>query len=151
MRKLKFNWGTGIVLFLLLFIGSIVWRINIAYQQKVNLVSPDYYPKGVAYDLQLEKIKNTRQLKDKIELSQNDRFVILQFPEIFKRERTDGTILVYHPADFEDDSLFSIQLNDSSFQFIPKHFMKRGAYTFKFDWEQDNKAYFQETDLFIKK
>ena len=52
--KLKFNWGTGIFLFLVVFLLACAAFIYFAFTQDVNLVHKDYYEKGVNYTEQME-------------------------------------------------------------------------------------------------
>ena len=46
---MKFNWGTGIFTFIIIFLLLCVAFIIFAVRQGVNLVHDDYYEKGVDY------------------------------------------------------------------------------------------------------
>ena len=50
---MKFNWGTGILIFLILFLMAAAVFIGFAMRQDVNLVHEDYYEKGVDYERQM--------------------------------------------------------------------------------------------------
>ena len=50
---MKFNWGTGIFMFLALFLLASAAFIIFAVRQDVNLVHKDYYEKGVDYTEQM--------------------------------------------------------------------------------------------------
>ncbi|NVK28491.1 MAG: FixH family protein [Flavobacteriia bacterium] len=56
--KIKFNWGHGITLFLLCFIGFIATLVYGTFQQRVDLTSEDYYAQEVAYDEEKRAIEN---------------------------------------------------------------------------------------------
>ena len=43
--RVKFNWGTGVVIFLLLFLAAIITFVVFAFHQDVNMVHQDYYEK----------------------------------------------------------------------------------------------------------
>ena len=65
--KIQFNWGTGILLVIIVFFGLMIAMVVFSMNQEVNLVSPDYYPKGIDYDKQIEKTKNLQLLGSKVE------------------------------------------------------------------------------------
>ncbi len=46
---MKFTWGTGIFIFLILFLLAAAFFIGFAMRQDVNLVHEDYYERGVEY------------------------------------------------------------------------------------------------------
>ena len=150
--KIKINWGWGIVIFLFIFIGSIAWRVVITSNQKINLVTPDYYPKGIAYDKEINKRDNYENLKDKMVVSQTDDNVVIQFPRTENMGGIKGTVLMYRPADYEDDSTFTVSLPDSfSVMTIPKGYMKRGIYKVQADWSEDSLVFAAEKSIFINK
>ncbi len=152
VMKLKINWGWGIVIFLLIFVGSIGWRIYIASQQQINLVTPDYYPKGIAYEEEITKKSNYEALDERLVVNQKGSFVEVQIPSTKDSGKLQGSILVYRPSDFEDDSLFQFELLDTNRLFqIPTNFMKRGLYYIKADWKEDSIGYYGEESIYINK
>jgi hypothetical protein len=50
---MKFNWGTGILIFLILFLLACGLFIGFAMRQEVSLVHKDYYEKGVVHSEQM--------------------------------------------------------------------------------------------------
>lgn len=66
-KNMKFNWGTGIVIVIVIFIGAMIGIIVFSMSQQVNLVSPDYYPKGVNHEEHLQKQRNLVILGAKVE------------------------------------------------------------------------------------
>ena len=150
--KFKINWGWGIVIFFLIFFGSIIFRVIITSNEKINLVTPDYYPKGITYDQEIKKRDNYNNLKDKLKVSQDAENVIVRFPRTNEMGGIEGVILVYRPADFEDDSTFIVALHDSLSIFtIPKNFMKKGLYQIKADWVEDSIPFYAQKSIFINK
>ncbi|MBN2745643.1 MAG: FixH family protein [Bacteroidales bacterium] len=150
--KLKINWGWGIVIFLLIFVGSIAWRIYIASQQKLNLVTPDYYPKGIAYEEEIIKKANYEALNQRLIVHQKGKYVEVLIPSTKKAGKLQGHILVYRPSDFEDDSIFQFELLDTNRLFqIPTNFMKRGLYYIKADWNEDSLGFYGEESIYINK
>ena len=50
---MKFNWGTGILIFLILFLLAAGLFIGFAMRQDVSLVHEDYYEKGADHSQQM--------------------------------------------------------------------------------------------------
>ena len=145
--NIKFNWGTGIFIFIVLFIISMISIIIFSFNQQVNLVTPEYYPKGVKYEDHITKVKNTSLLKDKIQLERTDDKIILSFPKQFSHKDIIGTVQFYYVTNFENDSKFEIKLNKYRKQeFLIRGFVT-GRYVIKIDWKNGKKSYFQEIDL----
>jgi hypothetical protein len=63
---MKFNWGTGIFLFLIIFIGLAVAFMIFAFNQEISLVHKDYYKKGVDYDQEISMEKKSAKYTDLI-------------------------------------------------------------------------------------
>jgi hypothetical protein len=61
-----------------------------------------------------------------------------------KGKRVDGSILLYRPSDYEEDKLFTIQLDSNLRQVLPATGLLKGKYIIKIDWNCDDVAYFQE-------
>ena len=57
--KIKFNWGTGVVLALLVMIAGMSFLVSIAIRQDFDLVDKDYYQKSITYQQHIEKVGNT--------------------------------------------------------------------------------------------
>ena len=65
---MKFNWGTGILVFLILFLSASAVFIFFAMRQDVNLVHEDYYEQGVDYSAQMDigpRVTRSRPMKRK--------------------------------------------------------------------------------------
>ena len=69
----------------------IIYSMN----EQVNLVSPDYYPKGVDYDRQITKSKNLLALKDKVVCKKTGDSLEIIFPDFFVSKKIEGSIQFY--------------------------------------------------------
>ena len=91
--KIKFNWGTGITIVIILFLGTVFWRIYLASEVKINLVSKDYYPKGLEYKSQIDREANNSALSEKATVEKVSDVVTVTLPSVFKGER----LTISHP------------------------------------------------------
>ena len=144
---MKINWGTGILIFIIFFLIAIISFVIFTTTHKINLVEEDYYPKELNYDDQIEKNTNTEALDEKISISLADSLIILGFPGFTEGKEVKGSILLYRPSDFEEDKLYSIELDSNLRQILPAKGLLSGKYIIKIDWTCDDISYYQEKVL----
>ena len=61
MKKIKWNWGTGILLSIIVFMAILIGIVYVFMNQDVDLVTKDYYGKELRYQDQINKINNTSE------------------------------------------------------------------------------------------
>jgi len=145
--KIKLNWGTGILMVIIVFVGIMISIIIFSMNQQVNLVSPDYYPKGIDFDKQIEKSKNLAMLQEKVRCLKSTDSLIVVFPKEFDFREIAGTIHFYYMTDFEKDTEQKIVLTNENKLFFSLNEFLRGRYLIKLDWTDGKKGYYQEIDL----
>lgn len=146
--KISWNWGTKLFILIILFIFSVFFRVFLSYQRDVDLISNDYYPKGINYQKQINKKNNTSKLSADIHVLQTKDSVIIKFPEL-KGEIT-GQLYFYRPSNQKHDFKKNIKFDDNSIQKIDKKILKNGKYILKTDWKlNDSIAYYTELDVII--
>ena len=146
---MKFNWGTGILIFIIVFFIVIFSFIFFATNLNINLVEEDYYPKGVNYDAQWEKAYNTSILEEQISFSQAGDTLIIAFPAIVQGKHTGGNILFYRPSDNHLDVRYALKLDEEGRQYFYTGNLIHGKYIIKIDWILDSVPYYQE-EVFFK-
>lgn len=145
--KIKINWGTGIVIALLIMISGMLFLVSIALRQDFYLVEKDYYQKSVNYQSQIDKINNVSKLAVPVKLTQSDKAIQLDFPELFENEQLEGTIHIYSPVSEKNDLTLPIRLNGGLRQSISVKNLSSGRYTIKLDWTSNEKPYYQELKI----
>ena len=147
---MKFNWGTGIVLTLVVFVSGMMLLVYLSFQQKINLVSHEYYPKGLIYEDHITKVKNTAALKKQVKIEESNKIIKITYPKFFLGKQNEGTVLIYRPSDFELDQKFKMVINESLVQQIRIEELIKGKYYVKLEWISDSVAYYYEKDIYIK-
>ena len=56
------NWGTKITLSFIAFVGIIITMVVISMRQDISLVAKDYYVQEIAYQDQIDRIRNNHDL-----------------------------------------------------------------------------------------
>ncbi len=148
-HKMKWNWGTGIFLVIVLFLGACVAFIIYSQRQKWNMVEEDYYPKELRHEEKLVKIRNANALTMQLQVKLDKSNMIVQFPDDFQGKVITGIINVYRPSDEDLDVILPVAADTSLSQFIPLQRFSRGRYVVKVDWRCAGKDYFTEKDIFI--
>ena len=120
--KIKFNWGTGIFSFLLVFLLASAAFIIFAFRQDVNLVHKDYYEKGASYSDQMEIKARSEQYKDAFfTIQDGNQHLIVGLNKDIEIEVDSGGVKLYRPSDsdydqdqdFEEQARISLFLKES--------------------------------------
>ena len=148
--KMKINWGTGIVIALVVMIGGMIFLVSIAIRQDYDLVDNDYYQKSVNYQQHIEEVKNTEALLEKIRLEQTDDSIRLTFPKLSAISDYSGNIHFYSPVEEKRDETIKLKLTDNYSQSIALKSLKSGRYTVKIDWSASKVSYYQEEEIVLQ-
>lgn len=149
MNKSKFNWGTGIlitiIVFMVITIGTVVFLMN----QDVDLVTSDYYNKGIQHQTQIERVNRTNEMVEKVSINQGNGFVVFNFPKTLSQESFKGTIQFYRPSDSKKDFSIPLSIDTSGQQIISTQSIAKGYWKVKVDWTQDAIEYYKESSFVI--
>ncbi len=147
--QFKFNWGTGIFIFLILFFIAIFSFVYFAFMQEVDLVEEDYYPKELNYQQHIQKRNNLKNLGEEIRLTQFNNQLTLVFPKSQNYDQIKGKILIYRPSDSGFDLKYTIELDSTNTQTINASKLLSGKYIVKVDWSYNELKYYQELTLIL--
>ena len=149
MRKSKFNWGTGIlitiIVFMIITISTVVFLMN----QDVDLVATDYYNKGIQHQEQIDRVNRTNLMDEAVQINSENGFVRLIFPKSFTQKNFSGTIQFYRPSDSKKDFSLPISIDTSAQQIVSTQNLEKGYWTVKLNWTQDSVEYYKEHSFVI--
>lgn len=140
----KISWGTGIVIAIIIFVVFTLATTIYLMNQKVDLVTEDYYKKGLEYQKQIDSEERTNQYSDQISIQSDGQFVLIDFPESIQSNQVSGEILFYRPSDSELDVKIPISLSNQK-QVIPVSSLKKGFWRIKLNWSYKDKNYYKES------
>ena len=86
MKKINWNWGTGILIVIIIFLIVTISTTVFLMNQKVDLVSSDYYKKGIEHQKQIDKINRTNALDEKISVAPEAELIRVTFPKDFTKK-----------------------------------------------------------------
>ena len=148
--KIKFNWGTGLVIAMAVMIGGMVTLVTIAVRQDYDLVEENYYQKSVDYQQHIEKVKRTDALEQKITFSQSNDSLKLTFPNMAAFSDYAGKIHFYSPVAEKRDLTLPVRLNSVFSQSIDLKNLKKGRFEVKIDWTANHTDYYQELEIVVE-
>ena len=138
--KIKFNWGTGIFLFLTLFVTACGIFIYFAFSQDVNLVHKEYYEKGVNYTDQMDMDARSVEFQNQVSVLEDlEKFTIKFAPELAPNIES-GTVLFYYPAGSSHDILVNLDAENKTVSIL-KSDLLFGRYEVKINWISDELKY----------
>jgi hypothetical protein len=146
---MKFNWGTGIALFLTLFIIALISFVIFAWRQDVNLVHKDYYEKGVDYSARMDMDTRSAPYLDLISIDNRDDSVCITFPKNLADRIDSGMVLFFRPSGHLLDTIFPLAFHDS-LVFTDKTRLVPGRYIIKVSWFSEGQAYEVDKTFIVK-
>jgi len=145
--KIKFNWGTGIFIFITLFLLVNAFVIYNSFQQRNDLVEEEYYPQGLEYQKQIDRFAKANALSANIEISEKAGELVITYPGELKSKNIKGQVIFFRPSDENADFSDSIYFDAAMVQRIPVQKMLKGKYIAKFFWIMDGKEYAHESTV----
>jgi hypothetical protein len=145
MFGLKLNWGSYITISFVLFASFILYLVYRSSQYKVDLVSEDYYLRELNYQQQLDKMNNANG--NKATLVWTDSTLRVQFPEL--KEIQEGRLSFLRPSNSDFDKSFPVSKTEGFVKEISYQELKHGLYTLSIEWQDADKAYYQEEQIMV--
>lgn len=149
--KIKFNWGTGIVIALIVMVSGMLVLVSIAVRQDFDLVDNDYYQKSITYQQHIEKVGNTAALEKPIIFEISADSLKLAYPNLANYGDYMGKIHFYSPVEAKRDFSLAVKLDSKYTQIIDLQNLKKGRYQVKIDWTANGVSYYQEEEIAVER
>lgn len=149
---MKFNWGTGIVIVIALFMAFIlqyVIRVQFNADYDNELVTEDYYQKEIKVDSDYAMESQANALETPLAISNNFKGIQIEFPAEFDYKNIQGTIFLYRPSNQKLDFDIPVELS-SSILLIPKEDLVDGRWNITVDWNYQGKSFRNTQQLNLK-
>lgn len=148
--KIKWNWGSKILLAMILFMTLLILLAFLSMNQNYDLVEKDYYPKALEYQNKIDKIQNSKALDENVKVENMGNQIQFTFQQSFNSREIKGSIIFYRPSDKRMDVSFPIQTDTSGIQICNVTDLQKGKYIVKIDYEVDGKGFYQEETILLK-
>ena len=146
---MKINWGTGIVLAFIGFIGFIMYFIiQMSVNDKFNhdLVTEEYYKQELQYQTDIDKERNSQRLKENVTWQKTDEGILISFPKDLEEKNISGKVFLYRPSNKQLD--FEIPISTSNHNLlIPDSRLLDGRWNIKIDWKYKESSYLFKEEI----
>jgi len=148
---MRLNWGIIIVILYTGLILLVLIMVMFSFTQKVDLVTDNYYEKELKYQEQIDKIKRTDQLSDKLDFKINSRIAYIKFPNKPDPENPNNLIHFYRPSNSNYDRIVKISTDSTNLQKIElnKEKFSKGFWRVMINWISGGIAYYTEKEFFL--
>jgi hypothetical protein len=142
------SWGIKITMLYVGFVILILIMVSMAMNQKIDLVSKDYYEQELNYQEKIDKTNRSHALSQQLSWQVLEHALLLKFPKQFKGRIIKGKIYFFRPSDERMDTTLDFLSADSSMDLnINTSQLKKGLYKMQVDWEVDKEKYYNEAIL----
>ncbi len=147
---MKIGWGWKIMILYLGFMGMIIALVAASSNQKIDLVSKDYYKDEIAYQDVLNASKNQAGLATNPEVHANGQQVVIEFPAELAKQQLTGKVDFYAAVNKDWDKNFGITVADNK-MVIERSALHNVIYQLKISYAVAGKQYYYETQLDLHK
>lgn len=139
----KINWGTGIVIAFVLFIGFILFfviKTSTDTNYDYDMVADDYYNDELQYQEQIDKLENTKTDKVELVFTKIPEGIKIEFPSNLNYNDITGTVSLYRPSNQVLDFEMPLSISKNSL-LIPKKVLIGGRWDIHVEWNYKSKKY----------
>ncbi|MFT3747250.1 MAG: FixH family protein [Agriterribacter sp.] len=142
------NWGYKILIVYLAFVAGIVVLVFKSSNEKIDLVTPDYYAKELKHQDKIDAIRRTNALSSKVKFEVVNNTLIITLPAEFNEKDLTGEIFLYRPSDNGKDIKKNFTTSNSTTTIaLPSGI--NGAYNLQVSWDNAGREYYFEEKLFL--
>lgn len=146
---MKFNWGTGLAIWLALFIAFIMYfviRISTEDKYDYDLVTEDYYQKEMVFQKEFDAEENSNTLESRISGEKLDEGWMLTFPKNIDYSKIEGTVFLYRPSNKQLDFQLPLKLSSPNL-LIPDQRLLAGRWNTIVKWTYEGKDYLYKNKI----
>ena len=147
---MKFNWGHGITIFLIIFVLttiSVVVLISTDDAYNHELVSEHYYEDELKYQEEIDKVNNASTLSAQVIYRVSKDGVTLTFPSDFDFNKASGIIKMDRPSKKILDFKMDLNLDENHQQLIPAEKVIQGKWIMVIDWKVGDQEYMYKAKI----
>ncbi len=138
-------WPLGIVLTLVGFLSFLFGLLFYLSSQRFDLVTDNYYEKGLQYEEQIQRIQRTLALGEAVALEHDPsrRALTIRFNH-FPHQAVQGRVTFYRASNAALDFSIPIQLDSTGTQIVNTSRLVPGLWKVQLEWEVEGTSYYHE-------
>ncbi|WP_372917617.1 FixH family protein [Salegentibacter sp.] len=146
---MRINWGTGIVIGLLLFISFILYLVfNMLTDKKFDhdLVTEEYYKKELLFQQEIDAETRGNELAENISDSRIENGWLIEFPEDLNLDGISGNLNFYRPSNAKLDFDIPLNLESHRIEIADKNLIP-GRWNIYIHWEYQGETYLYKKEI----
>ena len=148
---MKFNWGTGLIIAMVLFMVFIVSMVAYVSNKSVELVSENYYEQEINYEDRIVATSNGNEHKENITISNPNGNVFVHFNDEAISNEAKGEIHMYRANNKEMDVVVPFSNLKNNQIIIPNTDVQAGKYNVQISWQENDKNYYVAKSIVVEK
>lgn len=138
------NWGKGILLTIIAFVGFILTLVVISVRQDdIHLVTENYYEKEIKYQDQIEREKSAAGLdREVLVFDSKSKSMLLDLPVGAK-----GSLQLFRPSDARLDQELSLDITEEGKTTVPLDKLKSGYWKVQLTWTENGVEFYKEEKI----
>lgn len=146
---MKFNWGTGIVIAIICFIGFILYFVitmsaDDAYSY--DLVTEKYYEKELGFQNEIDAETNALKLNEKVTIKRIENGLKIEFPKEFSPKDIKGKVFLYRPSNKQLDFEIPISISNT-YLLVPEKSLLGGRWNINVLFKYNDKEYLVKQEI----
>lgn len=146
---MKLSWGWKIAMLYGGFVVMMISLVVLSSQQKIDLVSKDYYKEEIAYQNVLDASKNQANLTGTLTIRANEQEVTIDFPNDHNNKQLTGNVNFYAAENKDWDKNFRINTSANKLV-IPREQLRKIRYTLRVSYMANGKSFYYETQVNLR-
>jgi hypothetical protein len=151
MKTTRNLWPLGIIVTFALFFAGTVSLIVMAFSQKVDLVSADYYEQELKFQGRIDRVERTRSTATQAAVAYDaaTHSITISLPADQAGHEVSGRIELYRPSASELDRAVKLEPDPSGVQRLDTAGMVPGLWKVRVSWTVEQQDYFLDQKVVV--
>jgi hypothetical protein len=138
------DWGKGILLTIIAFVGFIMTLVVISVRQDdIHLVTENYYEKEIKYQDQIDRESASAGLdREVLVFDAQSKSILLDLPV-----GTKGSLQLFRPSDARLDQELILDITEAGKTSVLLDKLKSGYWKVQLTWTEDGVEFYQEKKI----
>ena len=143
------SWGYKILSVYVLFVAGIMFLVFKTSQEKVDLVTKDYYEQELKYQERIDQSARAASLSSGLSYQVGDGMVSIKFPSEMNGKSVEADVLLYCPSDKQKDISKKLETTNAE-MVMPFPASYKGMFELKMHWKAEGSDYYSSHKFFIQ-
>jgi hypothetical protein len=151
MQTARNLWPLGIIVTFVLFFAGTVGLVVMAFSQKVDLVSADYYEQELTFQGRIDRVERTRRAPSQASVAYDagGKCITVSLPADQAGHDVSGRIELYRPSASGLDRAVKLEPDTTGIQRVDAAGMVPGLWKVRVSWTVEKQDYFLDQKVVV--